>query len=123
MGDLGLGKSFNMMTSEQNWWIPDLLETSMAHVGPTSPIPWMAPILHRLPKAGNGSRKWLEFVGSQVQERLKKKSDRSDVRLSSLTATYHVSYANLNLCIDSYPPCECLRGDSKARYRLSVAPR
>ncbi|KAF9886735.1 hypothetical protein FE257_011112 [Aspergillus nanangensis] len=77
MGDLGLGKSFNMMTRDENRWIPDLLETSMAHVGPTTPVPWLAPILHRLPKAGEGPRKWLQFVGSQVNDRMGKKNDPS----------------------------------------------
>lgn len=79
MGDLGLGKSFNMMTRTENRWIPDLLETSMEEVGPTSPVPWLAPILHRLPKAGQGARQWLEFVGSQVQERLKNRPKTLDV--------------------------------------------
>jgi hypothetical protein len=79
MGDLGLGKEFHMMTTETNRWIPHLLETSMAHVGPTSPVPWMAPILHNLPFAGRGARAWLEFVGSQVKQRTEKKSDRRDV--------------------------------------------
>lgn len=80
MGDIGLGKEFHMMTSEKNRWIPTLLETSFAHVGVTSPIPWLAPILHKLPGAGKGARAWLEFVGSQVKERTEKQSDRKDVR-------------------------------------------
>lgn len=80
MGDLGLGKEFHMMTSDTNRWIPELLERSMADVGPTTPVPWIAPILHRLPrKGGNDSQKWLEFVGSQVKERTEKQSDRQDV--------------------------------------------
>ncbi|KAK0646745.1 cytochrome P450 [Cercophora newfieldiana] len=91
MGDLGLGKEFHMMTSSQNRWIPTLLETSMADVGPTTPIPWIASILHRLPRAGTHSRAWLEFVGSQVQERLRTKGvQRSDI-LSHLIATYNDS--------------------------------
>lgn len=85
MGDLGLGKEFHMMTSEKNRWIPALLETSMADVGPTTPVPWIAPILHRLPKAGQHSRAWLEFVGSQVSERIEKHVDRPDVRFKSQT--------------------------------------
>lgn len=81
MGDLGLGKEFHMMTSQTNRWIPDLLENSMADVGPTTPVPWLAPIIHRLPHAGHGARAWLDFVGLQVQERTRKMSDRHDVRL------------------------------------------
>ncbi|KAL3436403.1 cytochrome P450 [Aspergillus tetrazonus] len=91
MGDLGLGREFHMMTSETNRWIPALLETSMAHVGPTSPVPWMAPILHNLPWAGRGARAWLEFVGSQVKERTQKKSDRRDQILSHLVEAYDQS--------------------------------
>lgn len=59
-----------MMTSEKNRWIPALLETSMADVGPTTRVPWIAPFLQRLPKAGQHPRAWLEFVGSQVSERI-----------------------------------------------------
>jgi len=80
MGDLGLGKEFNMMTSKQNRWIPTLLETSMADVGPTTPVPWIAPIIRKLPKAGHHTRAWLDFVGSQVRERVEKQVDRADVR-------------------------------------------
>ncbi|KAI9367627.1 cytochrome P450 [Aspergillus egyptiacus] len=90
MGDLGLGKEFHMMTSETNRWIPVLLETSMAHVGPTSPVPWMAPILHHLPWAGRGARAWLEFVGSQVKQRTQMKSERRDI-LSHLVEAYDQS--------------------------------
>ncbi|KIW29137.1 uncharacterized protein PV07_04973 [Cladophialophora immunda] len=87
MGDLGLGKEFHMMSSQTNRWIPDLLETSMADVGPTTPVPWLAPILHRLPRAGHGARAWLDFVGSQVQERTRKTVDRHDI-LSHLVEAY-----------------------------------
>ncbi|KMU77556.1 hypothetical protein CISG_01314 [Coccidioides immitis RMSCC 3703] len=87
MGDLGLGKEFHMMTTETNRWIPTLLETSMKHVGPTSPVPWMAPILHKMPWAGKGARAWLEFVGSQVKQRTQKKSDKRDI-LSHLIDAY-----------------------------------
>lgn len=90
MGDLGLGKEFHMMTSEENRWIPTLLETSMADVGPTTPIPWTASIMHRLPKAGTHSKAWLEFVGSQVRERLEKQIDRVDI-LSHLIKAYNDS--------------------------------
>ncbi len=82
MGDLGLGKEFHMMTSEKNRWIPTLLETSMSQVGPTTPVPWLGPILHKMPKAGHHSRAWLEFVGSQVRERVDKQVDRADVSAS-----------------------------------------
>ncbi|KAK4041875.1 cytochrome P450 [Parachaetomium inaequale] len=90
MGDLGLGKEFHMMTSEQNRWIPTLLETSMADVGPTTPVPWLGPMLHKLPKAGHHSRAWLEFVGSQVRERVEKQVERPDI-LSHLVAAYNES--------------------------------
>lgn len=95
MGDLGLGKSFNMMTRTENRWIPDLLETSMEEVGPTSPVPWLAPILHRLPKAGKGARQWLEFVGSQVQERLERRPKTLDVS------------TQVPLAIMALTPCRC----------------
>ncbi|KAK3323140.1 cytochrome P450 family protein [Cercophora scortea] len=90
MGDIGLGKEFHMMTSETNRWIPELLETSMADVGPTTPLPWIAPILHRLPKAGTKGRQWLEFVGSQVAERVEKQVEKADV-LTCLIAAYNKS--------------------------------
>lgn len=82
MGDLGLGKEFHMMTSKQDRWIPDLLEVSMGQVGITTPIPWISPILHKMPNAGKHARAWLDFVGSQVQERVEKHVDRPDVSLS-----------------------------------------
>lgn len=79
MGDLGLGKEFHMMTSKQNREIPVLLETGMANIGPTTPVPWLGPILIRLPKAGKGAAEFLEFVGSQVRERVEKQVVRPDV--------------------------------------------
>lgn len=79
MGDVGLGKEFHMMTSEQTRWIPVLLETGMADVGVTTPVPWLGPILMRLPKAGQGAKAWMEFVGCQVRERVEKQVDRADV--------------------------------------------
>lgn len=103
MGDLGLGKSFHMMTQEKNRWIPDLLETSMEEVGPTSPIPWLAPILHRLPKAGQGARQWLEFVGSQVQERMKKKPEGHDVSTKFFSVMFY-AVINLTRHLDPIPP-------------------
>ncbi|KAK3367744.1 putative cytochrome P450 [Podospora didyma] len=90
MGDLGLGKEFHMMTSPQNRWIPTLLETSMADVGPTTPLPWIAPILHRMPGAGKNSRAWLDFVGSQVAERVEKQVKKADV-LTHLIDAYNQS--------------------------------
>ncbi|KAK1751472.1 cytochrome P450 [Echria macrotheca] len=105
MGDLGLGKSFNMLTSPTNRWIPTLLETSMADVGPTTPIPWIASILHRLPRAGTHSRAWLEFVGSQVQERIEKHIERPDI-LSHLIAAYNAT----NKTPTDY---QWLRGDTR----------
>lgn len=79
MGDVGLGKEFHMMTSEQNRWIPVLLETGMASIGVTTPVPWLGPILMRLPGAGQGAKAWMEFVGGQVRERVEKQVDRVDV--------------------------------------------
>lgn len=80
MGDVGLGKEFHMMTSEQNRWIPVLLETGMADVGVSTPVPWLGSILMRLPRAAQGAKAWLDFVGSQVRERVEKQVDRADVR-------------------------------------------
>lgn len=68
-----------MMTSEQNRQIPVLLETGMATIGPTTPVPWLGPILMRLPKAGKGAAEFLEFVGSQVRERVEKQVGKTDV--------------------------------------------
>ena len=85
MGDVGLGKEFHMMTSEQNRWIPPLLEAGMADVGTTTPVPWLGSILMRLPKAGQHAKAWLEFVGSQVKERVEKQVERADVWSCTLT--------------------------------------
>ncbi|SPO06550.1 related to pisatin demethylase cytochrome P450 [Cephalotrichum gorgonifer] len=79
MGDVGLGKEFHMMTSETNRWIPPLLDAGMADVGPTTPVPWLGSILMRLPGSGHHSKAWLEFVGSQVKERVEKHVERADV--------------------------------------------
>ncbi|KAB5546803.1 cytochrome P450 [Coniochaeta sp. 2T2.1] len=105
MGDLGLGKEFHMMTSEKNRWIPDLLETSMGTVGITTPIPWVAPILRKIPGAGKHAKAWLDFVGSQVQERVEKQVDRPDI-LSHLVAAFNES----NKTKDDY---QWLRGDTR----------
>jgi tryprostatin B 6-hydroxylase len=90
MGDVGLGKEFHMLTEATNRWIPPLLEHSMAHVGMTSPVPWMAPILHKMPGAGAGARQWLEFVGSQVKERVAKDAGKKDI-LGYLVEAYNES--------------------------------
>lgn len=74
-----------MMTSEQNRWIPPLLEAGMADVGTTTPVPWLGSILMRLPKAGQHAKAWLEFVGSQVKERVEKQVERADVWSCTLT--------------------------------------
>lgn len=75
-----------MMTSEQNRWIPPLLETGMSNVGFSTPVPWLGSILMRLPGAGKGAKLWMEFVGSQVRERVDKQVDRADV--STLVAPF-----------------------------------
>ncbi|PLB36079.1 cytochrome P450 [Aspergillus candidus] len=90
MGDVGLGKEFHMMTSEQNRWIPPLLEAGMADVGTTTPVPWLGSILMRLPKAGQHAKAWLDFVGSQVKERVEKQVERADV-LTHLVDAYSKS--------------------------------
>ncbi|SPO07713.1 related to pisatin demethylase cytochrome P450 [Cephalotrichum gorgonifer] len=90
MGDVGLGKEFHMMTTEKNRWIPDLLETSFASVGPTMQLPWMGSIIMRIPGAGKYVGAWLEFVGSQVKERVEKHVERADV-LAHLVDAYNES--------------------------------
>ena len=84
MGDVGLGKEFHMMTTEENRWIPPLLESGMSNVGYSTPLPWMGSIFMRLPGAGKGAKKWMEFVGSQVYERVNKKVERADVRVAHI---------------------------------------
>lgn len=79
MGELGFGETFGMLSSEENRWLPDLLERGMANVGWLTPIPWFTPIFHRLPLLSEGPRRFLEYVGGKVEQRAKNKSDKPDV--------------------------------------------
>jgi tryprostatin B 6-hydroxylase len=79
MGELGFGETFGMLSSEENRWLPDLLERGMSTVGWLSPIPWFTPIFNRLPLLAEGPRRFLEYVGVRVEQRAKSKSEKADV--------------------------------------------
>lgn len=69
MGDLAFGQSFNMLKSGETHSMLELLAGGMRPVGILSPIPWIFPILLRIPGAANGTKAFAKYIESQAQYR------------------------------------------------------
>ena len=71
MGELGFGESFHMLDSDENRWVPDLLEAGMADIAQLMPVPWMTILLHRLPLLAQGPKRFGKFITEQAMKRAK----------------------------------------------------
>jgi hypothetical protein len=71
MGDLAFGAPFDMLKSGEKHWALDLLDEGMMPLGVLTPIPWVIPILSRIPGAAAGYKKFLAFCADQVEKRKK----------------------------------------------------
>ncbi|KAI9645797.1 hypothetical protein NHQ30_005231 [Ciborinia camelliae] len=69
IGDLGFGKSFDMLKTGETHHALKLLHKSMEPLGILTPIPWIFPILIKIPGAMNDFNKFLEFCQNQIDSR------------------------------------------------------
>jgi hypothetical protein len=71
MGDLAFGESFNLLKSGENHFALQLLQQGMKPVGILTPIPWILPILLKIPGAANGTKIFTSFIEGQAAHRRK----------------------------------------------------
>ena len=70
IGDLALGKSFNMLT-EKNWHHSIAMMTRfMELVGRSSPVPWATRLGNAIPGISQGWNDWLAYCKRRMQERI-----------------------------------------------------
>ncbi len=69
MGDLAFGSSFDMLKSGERHWALDLLDEGMTPLGILTPVPWVIPILARIPGAAQGFKKFIKWCAKQVEKR------------------------------------------------------
>lgn len=79
MGELGFGEGFYMLDDEKNRWVPDLLEQGMADIGQLQVVPWLQILLHSLPFAAQGPKKFASFFTEQARRRLAQTPTKPDV--------------------------------------------
>jgi hypothetical protein len=70
MGDLAFGSSFDMLQSGERHWALELLDEGMMPIGVFTPIPWLIPVLTRIPGAAAGYKKFIAFCAEQVDKRM-----------------------------------------------------
>lgn len=79
MGDLSFGKSFNMLKDGSSHSILDRLESTRPLVGTLICLPWLFILFQNLPIIRSKRADWIAWCGSQVEERKKAGSSRTDL--------------------------------------------
>lgn len=69
MGDLAFGQSFNMMKIQEQHFALKLLQAGMRPLGIFTPIPWIFPILKKIPGAANGTKMFTKYIEKQAETR------------------------------------------------------
>lgn len=76
MGDLALGKSFNMLVDERWHYAVTWMHGFLSLLGPATPVPWLARLGFGLPGA---TREWHRFV-KWCQVRMGERIEVSDIQ-------------------------------------------
>ena len=71
MGDLVFGKSFEMMEKREEHFAVKLLHEAMKPFAFLTPIPWLLPILSRIPGAATDFLKFIKYSEDMVDAREK----------------------------------------------------
>lgn len=69
MGDLAFGKSFNMLKSGEQHYALKVLVDGMRPLGILTPVPWLFPLLLRIPGAADGTKMITKFIEEQAAAR------------------------------------------------------
>jgi tryprostatin B 6-hydroxylase len=69
MGDLAFGKSFGMLESGKQHYALKLMFKGQSYLGYIGLLPWLPPILIRIPRAMVHYEKWVEWSEAQVEAR------------------------------------------------------
>ncbi|KAK2054550.1 cytochrome P450 [Colletotrichum caudatum] len=79
MGDLAFGKSFGMLKGGVKHYFMTSLHQDMHNIGMFSHLMWLFPIFKNTPILNADTKRFWNFVRSQVDDRIKNKPDRPDV--------------------------------------------
>ncbi|KAK2031720.1 cytochrome P450 [Colletotrichum zoysiae] len=79
MGDLAFGKSFGMLKGGVKHYFMTSLHQDMHNIGMFSHMMWLFPIFKNTPIINADTKRFWNFVRSQVDDRIKNKPDRPDV--------------------------------------------
>ncbi|GAB1198455.1 hypothetical protein APSETT444_007778 [Aspergillus pseudonomiae] len=71
MGDLAFGKGFNMLAEAKDQYFLTQLHGNMKAIGLTSHLSWIFPFFKRIPGLNAGYLKNLQWLGEQVDRRIK----------------------------------------------------
>ena len=71
MGDLAFGKGFNMLAEAKDQYFLTQLHGNMKAIGLTSHLSWIFPFFKRIPGLNAGHLKNLQWLGEQVDRRIK----------------------------------------------------
>ncbi|KAJ5971237.1 uncharacterized protein N7479_001155 [Penicillium vulpinum] len=105
MGELGFGKGFEMLENEKNRYVPDLLEEGMAPIAQLQVVPWLTILLHKIPFAAKGPKRFATFFTEQAMRRVKEPPTKPDI-LGYLVDRYNDSPK-------ADPDFQWLRGDTR----------
>ncbi|KAF5564804.1 cytochrome P450 monooxygenase [Fusarium napiforme] len=79
MGDLAFGRSFNMLKNGTAHQFMELVHSNMLMAGSLSHLPWIFPLLKRIPVLNRKNLEFQEWLKQQVDWRQKNKPDLPDV--------------------------------------------
>ncbi|QSZ30648.1 hypothetical protein DSL72_000206 [Monilinia vaccinii-corymbosi] len=79
IGDLAFGKSFDMLKTGEKHFAVKLLQEGLAPLGILTPIPWVFPILTKIPGAMGGFNDFITFCSKQIDIRRAKEPSVPDI--------------------------------------------
>ncbi|KAA8568678.1 hypothetical protein EYC84_007681 [Monilinia fructicola] len=79
IGDLAFGKSFDMLKTGEKHHALKLLQEGMAPLGILTPIPWVFPILIKIPRVMDGFNDFIAFCSEKIDIRRANEPDVPDI--------------------------------------------
>lgn len=86
MGDIANGKSFDILTGGEAHSAIQILGDGQRPLGLLSPLPWLFPIVTRLPIVSAGYWKFIKWSGDQAEKRKQVKATEPDIMSHLLEA-------------------------------------
>ena len=98
MGDLAFGQSFSMMKSQKQHFALKVLQAGMHSLGILTPIPWIFPILRKIPGAAKGLKMFTKYIEEQAEIRQKVQTAQH-ARHTRISTDLNINRTHLNAMI------------------------